>query len=215
MGFMGPRTPLSCISDTGNREGRQERQAEALGDQPAEVGQARGAEVDVGAGAVRPEKPNSGGFPGFALPILRQRKRQIARLGHSRAVARCLVMEIAIARAAHLHVYLDELRDIGVPVERALEISPPSHVDRGDAVASRQHSAVLRVGRPLQPRHRADGPRLPGVAVRNAGFAERGAPACGPRHADRFRPDAGARSWRPGRQRAGAPGCSRRAIGFE
>ncbi len=32
-------------------------------------------------------------------------------------------MEIAIARAAHLHVYLDELREIGVPVERALESS--------------------------------------------------------------------------------------------
>jgi hypothetical protein len=27
---------------------------------------------------------------------------------------------IAIVRAAHLHVYLDELREIGVPVERAL-----------------------------------------------------------------------------------------------
>lgn len=31
--------------------------------------------------------------------------------------------EIAIVRAAHLHVYLDELREIGAPVERALEAS--------------------------------------------------------------------------------------------
>jgi hypothetical protein len=29
-------------------------------------------------------------------------------------------MEIAIVRAAHLHVYLDDLREIGVPVEREL-----------------------------------------------------------------------------------------------
>lgn len=32
-------------------------------------------------------------------------------------------MEILIVRAAHLHVYLDELREIGVPVERELERS--------------------------------------------------------------------------------------------
>ena len=32
-------------------------------------------------------------------------------------------MKIAIARAAHLHVYIDELREIGVPVEQALERS--------------------------------------------------------------------------------------------
>jgi AraC-like DNA-binding protein len=31
-----------------------------------------------------------------------------------------MVTEIAIVRAAHLHVYLDELREIGAPVERAL-----------------------------------------------------------------------------------------------
>ena len=44
-------------------------------------------------------------------------------------------MEIAIVRAAHLQIYLDELREIGVPVESALARSrlPPWALDDPDA----------------------------------------------------------------------------------
>jgi hypothetical protein len=55
---------------------------------------------------------------------LRQRKDEVA--------------EIAIIRAAHLLVYIDELREIGVPVERALARSrlPPWALDDPDAYVS-------------------------------------------------------------------------------
>lgn len=46
--------------------------------------------------------------------------------------------EIAIVRAAHLHVYVDELREIGVPVERAIAQSrlPPWALEAPDAYVS-------------------------------------------------------------------------------
>jgi hypothetical protein len=48
------------------------------------------------------------------------------------------VAEIAIVRAAHLHVYVDELREIGVPVERAIARSrlPPWALEDPDAYVS-------------------------------------------------------------------------------
>jgi AraC-like DNA-binding protein len=47
-------------------------------------------------------------------------------------------MDIAVVRAAHLHVYLDELREIGVPVERDLARSrlPPWILEEPDAYVS-------------------------------------------------------------------------------
>lgn len=50
-------------------------------------------------------------------------------------------MEIAIVRAAHLHIYLDELREIGVPVERELARSrlPPWILENPDAYVSFAH----------------------------------------------------------------------------
>lgn len=46
--------------------------------------------------------------------------------------------EIAIVRAAHLHVYVDELREIGVPVERAIARSrlPPWALEDSDTYVS-------------------------------------------------------------------------------
>ena len=65
-----------------------------------------------------------GRYRRFDSPILRQRKDEVA--------------EIAIIRAAHLLVYVDELREIGVPVERALARSrlPPWALDDPDAYVS-------------------------------------------------------------------------------
>jgi hypothetical protein len=51
---------------------------------------------------------------------LRHRKRQTGSAGDPKSVAGSTVSEIAIVRAAHLQVYLDEFRKIGVSVERAL-----------------------------------------------------------------------------------------------
>ncbi len=62
--------------------------------------------------------------------------------------------EIAIARAAHLHVYLDELREIGVPVERALGSSrlPCWIEETPDAYVSISVSLewIARCGRDLE-----------------------------------------------------------------
>lgn len=62
--------------------------------------------------------------------------------------------EIAIARAAHLHVYLDELREIGVPVERVLGSSRlPSWIEETpDAYVSIPVSLewIARCGRDLE-----------------------------------------------------------------
>lgn len=65
-----------------------------------------------------------GRYRRFDSPILRQRKDEVA--------------EIAIIRAAHLLVYIDELREIGVPVERALARSrlPPWALEDADAYVS-------------------------------------------------------------------------------
>lgn len=63
--------------------------------------------------------------------------------------------EIAIVRAAHLHVYLDELREIGIPVERALEGSRlPSWIqETPDAYVSIPLALewIARCGRDLEP----------------------------------------------------------------
>ena len=62
--------------------------------------------------------------------------------------------EIAIVRAAHLHVYLDELREIGAPVERALTNSRlPSWIEETpDAYVSLPLSLewIARCGRDLE-----------------------------------------------------------------
>ena len=101
-------------------------------------------------------------------------------------------MEIAIARAAHLHVYLDELREIGVPVERALESSRlPAWIEATpDAYVSIPlcFEWVARCSRDIELMD------LGFRASRRGSLASlsAAAPACGPRRADRFRPDAGA-----------------------